>query len=85
MEIELTACIFIKDYMENIKIEINFSDFTLLLYKINFTIKNYFELMQKKENNPDEEEEFRLSIKTLFSSKQKKFEYDIEYKLLIDD
>jgi hypothetical protein len=48
MEIELTAWIFIKDYMENIKIEINFSDFTLLLYKINFTIKNYFELMQKK-------------------------------------
>ena len=70
--------------MENIKIEINFSDFTLLLYKINFTIKNYFELMQKKGNNPDKEE-FRLSIKTLFSSKQKKFEYDIEYKLLIDD
>ena len=48
MEIELTAWIFIKDYMENIKIEINFSDFTLLLYKINFTIKNYFKLMQKK-------------------------------------
>ena len=84
MEIELTAWIFIKDYMENIKIEINFSDFTLLLYKINFTIKNYFELMKKKGNNPDKEE-FRLSIKTLFSSKQKKFEYDIEYKLLIDD
>ena len=82
MEIELTAWIFIKDYMENIKIEINFSDFTLLLYKINFTIKNYFELMQKKRND---KEEFRLSIKTLFSSKQKKFEYDIEYKLLIDD
>ena len=56
----------------------------MLLYKINFTIKNYFELMQKKGNNPDKEE-FRLSIKTLFSSKQKKFEYDIEYKLLIDD
>ena len=84
MEIELTAWIFIKDYMENIKIEINFSDFTLLLYKINFTIKNYFEKKKKKGNNPDKEE-FRLSIKTLFSSKQKKFEYDIEYKLLIDD
>ena len=66
------------------KFEINFPDFTLLLYKINFTIKNYFELMQKKENNPDEEEEYRQSIKTLTNSKQKKFEYDIEYKLLID-
>jgi len=67
------------------KFEINFPDFILLLYKINFTIKNYFELIQKKENNPDEEEEeYRQSIKTLTNSKQKKFEYDIEYKLLID-
>ncbi len=39
--------------------------------------------MQKKGNNPNKEE-FRLSIKTLSYSKQKKFEYDIEYKLLID-
>ena len=36
--------------------------------------------MQKKGNNPNKEE-FRLSIKTLSYSKQKKFEYDIEYKL----
>ena len=62
--------------------EINFSDFILLLYKINFTVKNYFELMQK-ENNP-EEEEIKQSMKALSNYKQNKFEYDIEYKLLID-
>ena len=73
--------VFNKKLQENF--EINFSDFTLLFYKINFTTKNYFELMQQKENNP-EEEEIGQSKKSLSKLKPNKYEYDMEYKLLID-
>ena len=70
--------------------EINFSDFCKILYKINFTTKNYFDLIQQKENKNKEEEEIQESIisapnvlkKILF--KQNKFEFDGEYKLLTD-
>ena len=66
--------------------EINFSNFTKLLYKINFTSKNYFELIEKKEND-EKEENNQHSIKSNSSKvlfKKNKLELDSEYKLLTD-
>ena len=66
--------------------EIDFSNFTKLLYKINFTSKNYFELIEKKEN--DEKEENNLQSIKSNSSKvlfiKNKLELDREYRLLTD-
>ena len=71
--------------------EVNFLDFTKLLYKINFTTKNYFNLIQLKDNNNDENEEVHVSTRSFPNSnqnkiifKQNKFELDREYKLLMD-
>ena len=70
--------------------EINFHDFLKLLFKINFITKNYFELINQKENN-NEKEIINQSIQLIPNSKQNriifkknKFELDIEYKLLVD-
>ena len=66
--------------------EIDFSNFTKLLYRINFTSKNYFELIEKKEN--DEKEENNLQSIKSNSSKvlfiKNKLELDREYRLLTD-
>ena len=66
--------------------EINFSNFTKLLYKINFTSKNYFELIEEKEKD-EKEEANRQSIKSnsrkvLFI--KNKLELDREYRLMTD-
>ena len=68
------------------KFEVNFSNFTKLLYKINFTTKNYFEVLEQK---PDDEKEEKIlqSIKSNSSKvifKKNKLELDREYKLIID-
>ena len=70
--------------------EINFHDFIKLLFLINFTTKNYYELIIQKENN-NEKEIINQSIKLYPNSKQNRvifkknrFELDREYKLLVD-
>ena len=71
--------------------EINFNDFVKLLYKINFTTKNYYELMENKKNNNDKEKN-EENIKIINNSnksnrliyKKINYEYDKEYKLIID-
>ena len=66
--------------------EINFSNFTKLLHKINFTSKNYFELIEKKEND-EKEENNQQSIKSNQSKVlfiKNKLELDSEYRLLKD-
>lgn len=68
------------------KFEVNFSNFTKLLYKINFTTKNYFEVLEQKPDN-EKEEKILQSIKSNSSKvifKKKKLELDREYKLIID-
>ena len=69
--------------------EINFSDFTKLLFKINFTTKNYHELIEQSLGNK-ENEIIRQNPKLVYNSKQNniisnknKFKLDQEYKLLI--
>ena len=69
--------------------EINFSDFTKLLFKINFTTKNYYELIEQSLGN-EENEIIPQNPKLVFNSKQNniisnknKFKLDQEYKLLI--
>ena len=70
--------------------EINFHDFIKLLFLINFTTKNYYELIIQTENN-NEKEIINQSIKLYPNSKQNRvifkknrFELDREYKLLVD-
>jgi len=71
--------------------EINFNDFAKLLYTIQFTTKNYYELIERKKNkNIDEDtqkSQYSLNnnntINTIMLN-QNKFELDTEYKLLID-
>ena len=68
------------------KFEVNFSNFTKLLYKINFTTKNYFEVLEQKPDN-EKEEKILQSIKSNSSKvifKKNKLELDREYKLIID-
>ncbi len=73
----------------NENFEITYLDFVKLLYQINFTTKNYYELIQNKDKNRD------LIEKTIKMSeinkknnriiyKKTNFEYDKEYKLIID-
>jgi len=73
----------------NENFEINYLDFVKLLYQINFTTKNYYELIQNKDKNRD------LIEKTIKMNeinkknnriiyKKTNFEYDKEYKLIID-
>ena len=68
------------------KFEVNFSNFTKLLYKINFTTKNYFEVLEQKPDNEKEEKILQFiksnSSKVIF--KKNKLELDREYKLIID-
>ena len=68
------------------KFEVNFSNFTKLLYKINFTTKNYFEVLEQKPDNEKEEKMLQFiksnSSKVIF--KKNKLELDREYKLIID-
>ena len=70
--------------------EINFHDFIKLLFLINFTTKNYYELIIQTENN-NEKEIINQSIKLYPNSKQNRvifkknrFELDRKYKLLVD-
>ena len=71
--------------------EINFNDFVKLLYKINFTTKNYYELIENKKNDKDKEKN-EEKIKIINNSnkanriiyKKTNYEYDKEYKLIID-
>ena len=66
--------------------EINFPTFTKLLYKINFTSKNYSELIESKDDN-EKEEIISQSIKTKSSRillKKNKLQLDREYQLLTD-
>ena len=68
------------------KFEVNFSNFTKLLYKINFTTKNYFEVLEQKPDN-EKKEKILQSIKSNSSKvifKKNKLELDREYKLIID-
>lgn len=73
----------------NENFEINYLDFVKLLYQINFTTKNYYKLIQNKDKNRD------LIEKTIKMNeinkknnriiyKKTNFEYDKEYKLIID-
>ena len=65
--------------------EISYMDFVKLLYKINFTSKNYFLLIESKGKNEEniEIEESNERIKrTIY--KKAKYENDIEYKLIND-
>ena len=83
----------LKDSLEDIiqkklndDFQISYSDFTKLLYKINFTTKNYFQLLENKNNNTDLEQESHINESPTNKSLYKKhnFELDKEYKLLID-
>ena len=72
--------------------EINYTDFVKLLYQINFISKNYFKLMENMDKIKDEDEnkEEKMKIneenkkKRVIFKKEKNFELDREYKLIID-
>ena len=67
--------------------EINYSDFIKLLHKINFTTKNYFELIENKNKSKDMTEDSNLTEKTQSNRnilRKYNFEAETEYKLIID-
>ena len=82
--------IFHKKMEENFLID--FSDFKKLLYKINFTTKNYFDLKEQKNNNNEEADEKNQNNMDLNKNSQEKrdifrrnnYIFDREYKLLKD-
>ena len=71
--------------------EINFYDFVKLLYTINFTTKNYFELIENNENNKVQEK-IKINITSKINKtntnrviyKKTNYEFDKEYKLMTD-
>ena len=71
--------------------EINYSDFMKLLFHINFITKNYYEIIENKKSNQDNEKN-EEKIKLINSPnknngiiyKKTNYEYDKEYKLIID-
>ena len=71
--------------------EINYNDFVKLLFKINFTTKNYYELIENKKNDKDKEKNEKKIKITNHSNianrilyKKTNYESDKEYKLIID-
>ena len=68
--------------------EISYLDFVKLLYKIKFTTKDYFELIENKDKIKDKKEEkikLNVNIKgNRIIYKKTNYEYDKEYKLIID-
>ena len=68
--------------------EINYFYFIKLLYKIKFTTKNYFELIENKNKDKDKKEGKIKLIKNNKGNrviyKKTNYEYDKEYKLIID-
>jgi hypothetical protein len=68
------------------RFEVNFSNFTKLLYKINFTTKNYFEVLEQKIDNEKEDKirEYNKSSSSKVIFKKNKLEFDREYKLITD-
>ena len=64
--------------------EINYNDFVKMLYQINFTTKNYYELIEDNKN----EEKIKLindeNKGNRIIYKRTNYEYDKEYKLIID-
>ena len=67
--------------------EISYSDFIKLLYKINFTTKNYFELIENKNKSKEMTEDSKLT-ETIQSNRnilrKFNFEDEKEYKLILD-
>ena len=72
----------------NEQFEINYMDFVKLLFNLNFTNKNYYELIQNKdckdvsEKAPEPNEANKNDNKEL--DRKKNFENDKEYKLILD-
>jgi hypothetical protein len=67
--------------------EISYSDFIKLLHKINFTTKNYFELIENKNKSKDMTEDSKLTETTHTNRnifRKFNFEAEKEYKLIID-
>lgn len=67
--------------------EITYSDFIKLLFKINFTTKNYFELNENKNKSKDLTEDSKLTETTQTNRnilRKYNFEAEKEYKLSID-
>ena len=72
--------------------QINYLDFVKLLYKINFTSSNYFELIANKKNNAnDDKNQNERNIKRNLKNRENRIIYrktnydkDREYKLIVD-
>ncbi len=71
--------------------EINYMDFVKLLHKINFTTKNYYELVQNKDKNREMiEKTIKLNqinkgnCNNRVIYRKTNYEFDKEYKLIID-
>ena len=68
--------------------EINYNDFVKMLYQINFTTKNYYELIEDNKNKENNEEKIKLindeNKGNRIIYKRTNYEYDKEYKLIID-
>ena len=71
--------------------EISFSDFMKILYRINFITKNYSELDEQAKDSKEGEVEIQPDIKKIPNSekskkvyKENKYQFDSEYKLLMD-
>ena len=74
-----------KDLEENF--EITYSDFIKILHKINFTTKNYFELIENKNKSKDMTEDSKITETTQNNRnilRKYNFEAEKEYKLSID-
>jgi hypothetical protein len=74
-----------KDLEENF--EITYSDFLKILHKINFTTKNYFELIENKNKSKDMTEDSKITETTQNNRnilRKYNFEAEKEYKLSID-
>lgn len=67
--------------------EITYSDFIKILHKINFTTKNYFELIENKNKSKDMTEDSKITETTQNNRnilRKYNFEAEKEYKLSID-